>query len=137
MTGQTSRTIGRRSLLKSALAVSATTVGFPMLNFGSFRVFAATPTKYSARAMKLVERSLVIDMLAVLVIDFRPEAYAGTLTEQQEAMFRASGITGFHNSIGTGGPQAVEQTLMFLAAWQGHRATAAPPPSAPHGPAHS
>jgi membrane dipeptidase len=119
MTGQTSRTMGRRSLLKSALAVSATTIGFPMLNLGSFQVFAAAPTKYSARAMQLVERSLVIDMLAVLVIDFRPEAYARTLTEQEEAMFRASGITGFHNSIGTGGPQAVEQTLMFLAAWQG------------------
>jgi membrane dipeptidase len=119
MTGQTSRTMGRRSLLKSALAVSATTIGFPMLNLGSFQVFAAAPTKYSARAMQLVERSLVIDMLAVLVIDFRPEAYARTLTEQEEAMFRTSGITGFHNSIGTGGPQAVEQTLMFLAAWQG------------------
>jgi membrane dipeptidase len=119
MTGQTSRTMGRRSLLQSALAVSATTVGFPMLNLGSFQVFAAAPTKYSARALQLVERSLVIDMLAVLMIDFRPEAYARTLTEQEEAMFRTSGITGCHNSIGTGGPQAVEQSLMFLAAWQG------------------
>jgi membrane dipeptidase len=119
MTGQTSPTMGRRSLLQSALAVSATTVGFPMLNLGSFQVFAAAPTKYSVRALQLVERSLVIDMLAVLMIDFRPEAYARTLTEQEEAMFRTSGITGCHNSIGTGGPQAVEQSLMFLAAWQG------------------
>jgi membrane dipeptidase len=119
MTGRTGRTMDRRNLLKSALAASVSTVGFPMLNLGAFQAFADTPTKYSARALQLVERSLVIDMLAVLVIDFRPEAYAGTLTEQQETMFRTSGITGFHNSIGTGGPQAVEQTLMFLAAWQG------------------
>jgi membrane dipeptidase len=119
MTDQTSRTVGRRSVLKSALAVSATTFGFPMLNLGSFQALATSPTKYPARAMKLVEQSLVIDMLAVLVIDFRPEAFARTLTEQEEAMFRTCGITGFHHSIGTGGPQAVEETLSFLAAWQG------------------
>jgi membrane dipeptidase len=34
-------------------------------------------------------------------------------------MYRSSGITAFHNSIGTGGPQAVEETLSFMAAWQG------------------
>ena len=34
-------------------------------------------------------------------------------------MFRTCGITGFHHSIGTGGPQAVEETLAFLAAWEG------------------
>jgi membrane dipeptidase len=119
MTGQTSRTLGRRRVLQAALAVSATTLGFPMLNFGSFRAVAGTPTKYSARAVKLLERSLVIDMLAPLVIDFRPEAYARTLTEQEEAMFRTCGITGFHNSVGNGGPQAFEESLSFLASWQG------------------
>ena len=119
MTHQASRIVGRRSLLKSALGATATTIGFPMLNLASFQVFADSPKKYSARAVKLVERSLVIDMLAPLVIDFRPEAYARTLTEQEEAMFRSCGITGFHHSIGTGGPQAVEETLAFLAAWEG------------------
>ena len=119
MTNQSGKTLGRRDLLKSALAVTATNFGLPLLSRGSFQAFAAAPTKYSARAMKLVERSLVVDMLAVIVIDFRPEAYARTLTAEEEAMFRTSGITGFHNSIGTGGPQVVEETLMFLAAWQG------------------
>jgi membrane dipeptidase len=119
MTNQSGKMIGRRGLLQSALAVTATHFGLPMLSLGSFQAFAAAPTKYSARAMKLVERSLVIDMLAVIVIDFRPEAYARTLTAEEEAMFRTSGITGFHNSVGTGGPQVVEETLAFLAAWQG------------------
>jgi membrane dipeptidase len=120
MTDQTGRIMGRRSVLKSALAVSAATLGFPMLNFGSFRAFAASETKYSARAVKIVERSLVIDMLGVLKIDFRPDAYAAPLTDAEEAMFRSSGITVFHNSIGTGGPTAVEDTLQFLAGWQGY-----------------
>src|SRR6185369_5505896 len=41
-------------------------------------------------------------------------------SEQTAADFRASGITAFHNSIGTGGPSAVEETLQFIAAWQGY-----------------
>ena len=119
MRDKAGRVVGRRSLLKSALAISATTFGFPMLNLGSFRAVANSPSQYSARAVQLVERSLVIDMLAPIAIDFRPEAFARTLSEQEEAAFRSSGITGFHNSIGTGGPQVVEETLEFMAAWQG------------------
>ena len=52
--------VGRRSLLKSALAVSATTFGFPMLNLGRFQALAATPTKYSARAVQ-ARRALARD----------------------------------------------------------------------------
>jgi membrane dipeptidase len=102
----------RRRLLQAAVA-------FPMLNFGSYRVFAASPTRYSARAMRLVERAVVIDMLGVLGLDFRPEAYAGHISEADEAMFRSCGITAFHHAMGLGGPDAIEQTLGFLAAWQG------------------
>ena len=105
----------RRRLIQGA----AGGLAFPMLNFASFRLFADSPATYSARAVALVERSLVIDMLAVLKINFKPEAYANPLTEAEIAAFRESGITGFHNSIGTGGPSAVEETLGFMAAWQG------------------
>jgi membrane dipeptidase len=110
-------TLTRRRVLKAAIATS---VALPMLNFGTYPVLAATPKKYSARAVSLIERSLVIDMLAVLKIDFRPEAYASPLSEADAEMFRTCGITGFHNSIGTGGPTVVEETLSFLAGWQGY-----------------
>jgi membrane dipeptidase len=109
--------VTRRQMLRVA-GGSAALAGFPMLNFASFRVFAEGPA-YSARALAIVERSLVIDMLAVLKIDFSPEAYAHPLTEAQAAEFRGSGITAFHNAVGTGGREAVEETLEFLAAWQG------------------
>ncbi len=115
---QKPETLTRRNLLKTALATT-TIAGLPMVNFGRYRVFAASPTTYSARAVKLVERSLVIDMLAPLKLNFTPEAYAGPISEQEAAQFRASGITGFHNSVGTGGVGVVEETLSFLAAWQG------------------
>ncbi len=107
--------VTRRRVLQGA----ALGIGFPMLNLASFRLFADSPRTYSSRAIGLVERSLVIDMLAVLKIDFKPEAYANPLTETQAAQFRTCGITGFHHSIGTGGPAVVEETLAFLAAWQG------------------
>ena len=50
----------RRFLQVGAAALLA--AGPSMLNLGRFQVFADSPKKYSARAVKLVERSLVIDM---------------------------------------------------------------------------
>lgn len=112
----------RRRLLQGAAGSAALGIGFPMLNFASFRLFADTPATYSARTVALVERSLVVDMLAPLKINFLPEAYANPLTEAEVTAFRTSGITGFHHSIGQGGATVVEDTLAFLAAWQGFAA---------------
>ena len=112
-------TVTRRGVLKSVVAATALSVGLPMINIGRYQAFAASPKKYSAKTLRVIERSLVIDMLAPLKIDFSPEAYAKRLTDEEAAMFRSSGINAFHNSIGTGGPQVVEETLQFIAAWQG------------------
>ncbi len=107
----------RRHLLTGAVA--ATALAAPMINLGHYRLFAATPAHYSARAIAVVERALVIDMLAPLKIDFTPEAYSQPLSDKDVAEFRASGITGFHNAIGVGGANARENALAFMAAWQG------------------
>jgi membrane dipeptidase len=90
-----------------------------MLNFGSFQAFADSPKKYSARALEIVQRSLVIDMLAPLKIDLRPEAFANPLTAAEITAFRSSGINAFHHSIGTGGPGVQAETLEYLAGWHG------------------
>jgi membrane dipeptidase len=110
----------RRQVLKSVAAVAAGATVLPMINFGRYQVFAASDRKYAARVVKVVERSLVIDMLAPLKLDFTPEAFALPASDNEAAMFRASGITGFHNSVGVGGPSAREDALSFLAAWQGY-----------------
>jgi membrane dipeptidase len=104
-------TTRRRVLAGSAGAFAL--VGFPALAGGDEK------KQYSRRARTLVERSLVIDMLAVLKIDFRPEAYATPLASEETAAFRSCGITGFHHSIGTGGADVRERTLAFFAGWQG------------------
>lgn len=114
------RKLTRRGMLKASAGLGVASVVAPMINLGRYQVFAATPQKYSARAVKLVQRSLVIDMLAPLKLDFTPEAFALPASDKEIEMFRGCGITGFHNSVGVGGPTAYDDALEFLAAWQGY-----------------
>ncbi len=109
--------LSRRRFVHGATAAVA--LGFPMINRGYYRLGASSPRTYSGRAVDLVRQSLVIDMLAPLKIDMRPEYYARPLSEEDAADFRASGITGFHNAAGVGGPTARQDALAFLAGWQG------------------
>lgn len=106
----------RRAVIAGAAGVA---LSAPMLNRGTY-AFAAAPAKtYSRRAVDLVASSLVIDMLAPLKITLDENYVAHRLTAAEAAEFRASGITGFHNAYGLGGPDAKAQALEYLAAWQG------------------
>lgn len=107
----------RRSFVAGTVCA---TIGAPMINRGYFELSAATPRQYSRRAVDLVRDSLVIDMLAPLSLDLSPDAHAKPLSERAAAEFRASGITGFHNAFGLGGPTAHEDVLAYMAAWQGY-----------------
>ena len=107
---------GRRRLLKGCAAAA---LAFPMINRGVFAAGTPGDRFYGARAIELVESALVIDMLAVAKIDFTPAAYTTPLTDAERADFKSSGITAMHNAVGVGGPEAREQALIFLAAWQG------------------
>ena len=107
----------RRSIAAIAGAVAALAV--PRLNFSLAAQRAEPKSDYPAKVIDLVERSLVIDMLGPLKLDFTPEAYAMPLTDAEAAMFRSSGITAFHNSVGVGGLSAYEDALQFIAAWSG------------------
>ena len=100
-------------------AAAGAALPFPMINRGYYSLGAATPRDYSRRAVDLVRQALVIDMLAPLVIDIDPGAWAKPLTPKAAAEFRASGITGFHNAYGIGGPDAYAEVLSFMAGWQG------------------
>jgi membrane dipeptidase len=109
--------LSRRGALKGALAAGA--IAFPMINRGSFAFAAAPAWHYSARAIKIVRESLVIDMLAPLKLDFDPKFFDHPFGPADVAQFKASGITGFHHSVGIGGPGSREQALDFLASYQG------------------
>ena len=101
----------RRALIGGGAAVAA--VGFPMIGASAFQL--ANGRTYSKRAVNLVRRSIVIDMLAPLKIEFDQKFYSAPLSDKDAAEFRASGITGFHHAFGIGGPTAREQALIQLA----------------------
>ncbi|OLD65686.1 MAG: dipeptidase, partial [Ignavibacteria bacterium 13_1_40CM_2_61_4] len=115
--------LSRRDVLKSALGAGFATLAAPMINRGRCRLFAYSPKEYSGRAIDLVARSTVIDMLSPFTLNFtkqakwfaNPESF--TATDFQP--FKDSSINCLHTAIGMGGPDAYVETLKFFASWNG------------------
>ena len=123
--------LNRRDALKAAAVAAAA----PMINLGSFQLFAQSTDKYSTRAVDLVRNTTTLDMLnpfslyatlASLMPRKPGEAPIRTwfndpttFTEKDFAVFRDSGIDVYHIAVGTGGPNAYDETLRFLALWNG------------------
>ncbi|HXU38062.1 MAG TPA: membrane dipeptidase [Blastocatellia bacterium] len=115
--------ITRRELLKSAAVAGLMSFAAPMINRGRYRVFASSLKEYSARAIDLVKRSTVIDMLSPLTLNFTKQAkwFANpeTFTSAELQPFKDSGINVFHIAVGMGGPDAYLEVLKFFASWNG------------------
>ena len=114
------RSITRRRALR-AIAVGAAA---PVV-LGRYRLFAQSNAQYSARAVQLVESSIVVDLLN----QFQFPDYAarppkieqwltkpGTFTAGDFARYRASGITAF--CLGHAAANS-EEGLQFYARWNG------------------
>jgi len=110
--------LDRRRCLQG-MGAAASLLSLPACAAAAVKAATDSEHKYSKKVIDLVDRSLVIDMLGPLKLDFRPEAYAEPLTEQEAAMFRTCGITAFNNSVGVGGPNAYDEALEFISAWSG------------------
>lgn len=99
----------RRRFLGGAAAAA---IAFPMVNFGSYRVFARSATSYSAKTIDLVNSNLVIDMLAILAPlgqmmlgafgdnPKRNDMYR--IDDQQLEKLFSTGIDIFHPAVGVG-----------------------------------
>jgi membrane dipeptidase len=113
--------LSRRELLRGAAAAAGAALVAPMLNRGRYRLFAHSTDDYSARTIALMQRSLVIDMLAVFTLDFPLQAKWAKAPESFTAAdyqkFKSSGITIFHPAVGIGGTNAYEQGLQFFGGW--------------------
>jgi membrane dipeptidase len=109
-------------MLKLTAGAAATFVA-PMTGRRRYRIFPGLPAEYSARAIELVGRSTVIDMLAPLTLDFPKQAkwFADprSFTAADFRPYKGSGINVFHIAIGMGGPEAYLETLKFFASWNG------------------
>lgn len=108
-------------MLKSAALAGAGVIAAPMLNLGRFKLFAHSAAEYSARAIDLVGRATVIDMLSVLTLDFPKQdkwmADPETFTAVDFQPFKDSGINIIHPAIGLGGTNAFETALRWFASW--------------------
>jgi membrane dipeptidase len=122
--------ITRRGSLKRLGALAAGAFVAPMINRGRFDLFAQSTAKYSARAIDLLRQSTVLDMLnpftligvvAMFKGDKRTTWFTNpeTFTLQDLQRFKDSRIDVMHIAVGTGGPDAYEQTLKFIGAWNG------------------
>ena len=120
---QTKNHLSRRELLQRAAFATAGTLAAPMINRGRFRLFAHSPNAYSSRAIELMKRATVIDMLSPFAISpskatkwfSNPDSF--TASDLQR--FKDSGINIFHIAVGTGGRDAYLSTLKFIASWDG------------------
>lgn len=109
--------MNRRSFLKSA---SSAAIGAAMIHRGRYDLFAGGQ-EYSSRAVELVQRSTVIDMLAPLWISpSKTQKMLGNpenFKAEDFAPYKNSSINVFHIAIGTGGPDAYLETLQFLSGY--------------------
>src|ERR671912_560238 len=91
--------ITRREALKRAAILGAGALAAPVLQRGRYRVFAGFAKEYSARAIDLVKRSTVIDMLSPLTLDFPKQdkwfANPESFTDADFQPFKDSGINVF------------------------------------------
>ena len=105
--------VTRRQAIGGAVAVAGIA---PFINRNAY-AFQPGGKTYSRRAVDLMRRSVVIDMLAPLKIEVKREFYTAPLSAKDAEEFRSSGITGFHHSFGLGGPAAHESALEYFAIW--------------------
>jgi membrane dipeptidase len=94
-----------------------------MINLGRFRLFWFSPADYSTRAIELVKRSFVIDMLSPLVISSSKSSQwrsnPDAVTPEEIQRYKDSGINVFHSAVGIGGRDAYVNALRYIAGWNG------------------
>jgi membrane dipeptidase len=111
----------RRSVLKlGAAALVAPVIDSPfgaMFNRGRYTLPHIPQQQYSARAIELMQRAVVIDMLAPLHIASNGNRWLqkpDSITAEDFAPFLASGINVFHTAVGFGGPNGYVQGQGFF-----------------------
>lgn len=111
----------RREFLRATALAGAGVLAAPFLNRGRFNLFAGERVTHSARAIELVGRSMVIDMLGLLTLDW-PKLYAwqrdpGAFGLSDFQKLQRSGVKVFHPAVEPNEPRPYEATLEWLSGW--------------------
>ncbi len=116
--------ISRRNWLRGATYAAGAIVAAPFLNLNRYKLFAATGTEYSERAVRLVRENIVIDMLGLLSLNRDTQRRwvksADNLTDEEFQRLLSSGINVFHDARPGGHPAPTsfgrfEAVLQFVA----------------------
>jgi membrane dipeptidase len=113
--------LNRREFLRASLLAGTGVLAGPMLNRGRYDLFADGRSEHSSRAVELVGRSMVIDMLGLLTLDWSklyawqrdPSAFGGSDLQK----LRASGVRVFHPAVEPNDPNPYEAALDWLEGW--------------------
>jgi membrane dipeptidase len=119
MSAREERAPSRRDAIRLAGGTLGAALFAPMINVGRFRLFQSSAKEYSARCLKLMQESVVIDGLSPLTIHGKWQEWARapeTLTEAAVQRYRDSGINVFHHAFGSGGPTAYDQGVNYFGA---------------------
>jgi membrane dipeptidase len=113
--------LNRRDFLRAGALAGAGLLAGPMINRGRFRLFADDGPVVSARAVELVGRSMVVDMLGLLTLDW-PKLWSwqrdpAAFGPADLARLRASGVKVFHPAVEPNDPQPYEAALSWLSGW--------------------
>jgi membrane dipeptidase len=111
----------RRAFLRKCVLSTGSVLAAPMLNIGRCRLYAGTGREYSVRTINLVGRSLVIDMLGLITLDWPrlrnwhsdPDAFQ----EKDFESLQESGITVFHPAVDLNKADAHAETRQWLTSW--------------------
>jgi membrane dipeptidase len=110
----------RRDVLRTGLLAGAGLVA-PMINRGRFALFAAPEAEISSRAVELVGRSTVVDMLGLLTLDW-PRLYGwfrepASFTEADFRRISATGTRVFHPAVDPQQADPRRAALEWTASW--------------------
>jgi membrane dipeptidase len=124
--------MNRRTLLKKASIACGALLAGPAVNRRSFQLFGQSPHRYSARAVDLVQRSLVIGMQNPFA-----EEWGGILAPREKPgredwffdpasfkdsdfeTFKQSGLTVIQTGVAFALPDPYEIALKYFASWNG------------------
>ena len=112
---------GKSARIAAAALLGRRSAGATMFNLGRYRSCTATEQTYSAHAIELVQRSLVMDMLAspTTTAEAKMLGNPETFKAADYAPYKESGITIFHVATGFSGTEAYFDVIRFLAGYNG------------------
>ena len=113
--------MNRRQFLRTSLLAGAGVLAAPMTNRSRFRLFADEATETSARAIDLVGRSMVIDMLGLLTLDWQKlygwQREPATFSQADYLKLLRTGIRIFHPAVEPNAVDAYEASLRWTTGW--------------------